>query len=60
MPRFPREGPDPICRFPKHKGERWEDIVKDDPEYVEFILSGEGPHLDEEQYDYIMELLEES
>jgi len=47
-----------VCPMPKHKDELWEDVVEEDRPYVEWLVSGDGPELDEKLYDYLMELLE--
>ena len=46
------------CPFPKHRGVPWEDVVEDDRRYVEWLVGGEGPEMDDELYDHLMELLE--
>lgn len=49
----------PRCTLPKHKGKLWSDVVEEDREYVEWVVSGEGPEwITDELYDYLMELLE--
>ena len=47
-----------LCMFPKHRGIPWEDVVEEDPKYVHWLISGEGPEMDEELYDFLEELLE--
>lgn len=49
-----------ICPFPKHQGEEWADVVDEDRRYVEWLISAEGPEMDQELYDYLEDLLEES
>lgn len=47
------------CYYPKHEGADWSDIIRLDPEYVLWIVGGEGPEdLDPELEDYLIELLE--
>lgn len=48
------------CPFPKHRGERWEDVLEDDRRYLEWLVSHEGPDLGEELYETLMDLLEET
>lgn len=50
----------PICNFPKHKGEKWSDIVKEDREYVEWILYEANFDLDFVLVEYLEDLLEET
>lgn len=47
------------CPFPKHEGRLWTDIIEDDRQYVEWLVSGEGPPMSDLQYDYLINLLEE-
>lgn len=51
---------DRICRFPKHEGKLWEDILEEDREYIDWLVSGDGPEIDSDLYDYLMELLEDA
>ncbi len=62
MPTFgPIERDPEICHFPKHKGERWEDVVIEARPYVEWIVGIDGPDtLDEEAYDHVIDMLEEN
>ena len=46
------------CTFPKHKGKLWVDVIDEDRSYVEWLVSGEGPHIREPLYEYLMGLLE--
>lgn len=46
------------CPFPKHRGELWEDVVAEHRRYVEWLVSGDGPEIDEELYDRLIDLLE--
>ena len=46
------------CPFPKHEGEKWVDVVENDSEYIEWLLSGEGPYLSERLTDKLTWLLE--
>ena len=48
------------CPFPKHRGESWQDVVDDDFDYAEWLVSAEGPDMDDEMYDGIMDALENS
>lgn len=48
-----------VCRLPKHDGEPWCDVVEEDRPYVEWLVSGDGPELNDDLYDELMELLEE-
>ena len=50
-----------ICKFPKHDGEEWEDVMEEDRSYVEFLVSGESraPDMSTALYDRLMDLLEE-
>ena len=48
-----------VCPFPKHRDKDWVDIIWEDREYVEWVLSGAGPDMGLEMYDYVMDLLEE-
>lgn len=58
MPKLPRGEPE-RCPFPKHKGRLWASILEDDPQYVHWVVSMEGPPLTNDQYDHIMVLLED-
>ena len=50
----------PICQFPKHRGKDWVDVVDEDREFCEWIVSGEHEMVIEEVlYDYLMDLLED-
>lgn len=46
------------CPFPKHEGEEWTEVVENDPEYVEWLISGEGPDMDSTLLDHLTDLLE--
>ena len=48
-----------ICKLPKHKDEYWSDIIEEDRDYVEWLVSGNGPVVSEELYEYLIELLEQ-
>lgn len=58
FPHNPSEDIDTTCRLPKHKGKLWVDIVMEDRGYIEWVVSGEGPIIDSDLYDYLMDLLE--
>jgi hypothetical protein len=64
MPKIPRRlfetFPTEVCPFKKHKGKLWKEVAEEDPEYVDWILSFEGPRLTDEQYDYIYNVAEET
>lgn len=47
------------CPFPKHKDRAWEDILKDDPEYLMWLVGMDGPALTPGLEDFLLELLEE-
>lgn len=49
-----------VCPYPQHQGERWEDVVVEDRGYVEFLVSDAGPTMNEELYDFLIDLLEET
>lgn len=49
-----------ICPFPKHEGKRWEDVIAEDRQYVEWLVSGSGPNMSVFLYEHLIELLEES
>lgn len=37
-------GPDPLektCPFKKHQGKKWRQVLKDDPDYVKWLLNGD-------------------
>lgn len=52
---------DPVCRFAKHEGERWEAVVESDRRYVEWLISGEPDFdIDDDLGDYLTDLLEEA
>jgi hypothetical protein len=48
----------PLCHFRKHRGKEWTKIVREDPGYVEWLVSHDGPEIDGELYDYLIDLLE--
>lgn len=48
------------CPFPKHRDRPWSDVLEDDRPYLEWLVSGEGPDMDEGLYDLITDLLEET
>ena len=49
------------CPFPKHEGRDWEDVVRDDRAYVEWLVSGEPDfEMWDDMYDFLIELLEET
>jgi hypothetical protein len=57
----PPEPQDPlVCFFPKHKGKLWTDIIQDDPEYIEWLVWSYDGEIDEETYDLLVDLLENS
>ena len=47
------------CQFNKHKDKLWIEVVEEDPDYVEWLISGEGPEMGIALYDYLTELLED-
>jgi len=49
-----------VCPWPKYKGEAWEGVVEKDRAYVEWLVGGEGPTMDAEVYDALIEFLEEA
>lgn len=52
---------DKYCRFPKHKGKHWQEVIEEDRPYVEWLVSGEHDMtLNDDLYDYLMELLEDT
>lgn len=48
-----------ICRFPKHRGKLWEEVIGEDYGYVEWLVSAAGPDMSGDLYDRLMDLLEE-
>lgn len=46
-------GIDDIFTFGKHKGEQLEDVIEDDPEYVEWLCQEEIVNFDDEAYELI-------
>lgn len=46
------------CPFPKHGGKLWADVIEEDPKYIEWLLSGDGPELHEELYNKLTRLME--
>lgn len=51
------EDPLTVCHLPKHKDERWEDIIAEDRDYVEWLVY-RTDWLDEATYNYVLDLLE--
>jgi hypothetical protein len=49
-----------FCRFPKYPGVPWITVVEEDPSYVSWLISGEGPEMSDDLYEYLSELLEDS
>lgn len=47
------------CPFPKHKDKLWAEVIEEDREYVEWLVSMEGPDLSDMLYDFLIDLLEE-
>lgn len=47
------------CRFPKHKGKLWTDILEEDKDYVIWIYFSADSNLSDQEYEYLEELLEE-
>lgn len=47
------------CPFPKHRGKLWEDVLEEDPQYVEWLVSGEGPAMSDALYEHLTIWLEE-
>ena len=60
MGKFHDETGDLTCHFPPHKGELWEDVVREDRKFVEQIIGMFGPKIEEELEDYLVSLLEEA
>ena len=48
-----------VCPFPKHKGKLWAQVIEEDPDYVEWLLSGEGPLIGPTLYEKLTEMMEE-
>ena len=48
----------PLCHFKKYRGKEWTVVVREDPDYVEWLLSMDGPEIDGELYDYLTDLIE--
>lgn len=48
------------CPFPKHKGKPWTTIIEEDYDYVYWLVSGEGPDMEDELYDLLTEYLEDT
>lgn len=46
------------CPFPKHKGEPWDDVVEEDPQYIRWLIY-EGPPLDDELFAFLSNLIGE-
>lgn len=47
-----------VITFGKYKGDTWEEVIHDDPNYVLWILA--NVEISEFLYEYIHELLEEA
>jgi hypothetical protein len=50
---------DDVCGFPKHEGKPWTLVIEEDPDYVSWILSGEGPLIGPTLYEKLTEMMEE-
>lgn len=50
-----------VCRFRKHSGQAWEDVARDDPTYLEWLMDDDEHDFTIEAplYDHLMDLLEE-
>lgn len=48
------------CSFRKHRDKPWEDVVVEDPSYVRWLLSMDGPELSMELRDKLTELMEDA
>lgn len=46
------------CPFEKHRGKPWTAVVALDRRYVEWLVSGEGPKLDPDLEETLINLLE--
>lgn len=58
MPKIPKQPDIEICRWPKHRNVPWTEVVQEDRPYMEWLVSEGGPPMTDEQYDFIMEVLE--
>lgn len=60
MPRFDPMKRDSLknCPFDKHRGKPWNLVVSTDRKYVEWLVSGEGPALDPDLEETLINLLE--
>lgn len=49
-----------VCHFRKHEGREWEDVVRDDRAYVEWLMDDEEHDFEigAVLYDHLMDLLE--
>ncbi len=45
------------CPFPKYCGVPWGDVVASDSAYVHWLISGNGPEMEDELYDFLEDLL---
>lgn len=45
------------CPFPAHKGQAWQEVVEKNQSYAEWLISAEGPDMDEEMYMVIEDAL---
>jgi len=49
-----------VCPFRKHKGKPWTEVVKEDPEYVEWLVSFDCTvQIERSLYEYLVFILEE-
>jgi len=46
------------CHFLKHRDRSWESVVEEDSAYVHWLISGDGPDMKEDLYDFLTDLLE--
>ena len=47
-----------VCKFEKHQGELWVDIIEEDRAYVEWLV--EQQWLNDDLHDYLIGLLEDN
>lgn len=47
------------CHFLKHKDRLWKSVVADDSAYVHWLISGEGPDMKDDLYEFLTDLLED-
>ena len=47
-----------FCPFPKHRGTPWAVVLDEDRRYVEWLVSGDGPPLDPDLEEHLIEGLD--